>query len=169
MDNPLDPMLKWHNSQGPGADDPAIQRMAAPVAWASTRNEAPIVSDGRGFDWEIVFGRLRNAYIAVATDKEKARLCGPGLPVIAGAQTETGCILCNVESLSKDCANCGKHSRQGQPRGRAARLFNTKKSWRRPFPMLGPPQPGGHSNLQLEQNVGKRMQLWRRLKPGRRL
>jgi hypothetical protein len=50
MDNPLDPMLKWHNSQGPGADDPAIQRMAAPVAWASTRNEAPIVSDGRGFD-----------------------------------------------------------------------------------------------------------------------
>jgi hypothetical protein len=41
-------------------------------------------------------------------DKEKARLCGPGLPVMADAQTETGCILRNVELLSKDCASRGK-------------------------------------------------------------
>jgi hypothetical protein len=27
---------------------------------------------------------------------------------MAGAQTETGCILRNVELLSKDCANRGK-------------------------------------------------------------
>jgi hypothetical protein len=27
------------------------------------------------------------------------------LPVITGAQTETGGILCNVDSLWKDCAN----------------------------------------------------------------
>jgi hypothetical protein len=36
---------------------------------------------------------------------KEARLCGPSLPVITGAQTETGGILCNVDSLSKDCAN----------------------------------------------------------------
>jgi len=32
---------------------------------------------------------------------KEARLCGPSLPVITGAQTETGGILCNVDSLSK--------------------------------------------------------------------
>jgi len=36
---------------------------------------------------------------------KEARLCGPSLPVITGAQTETGGILCNVDSLWKDCAN----------------------------------------------------------------
>ena len=38
-------------------------------------------------------------------DEEKARPCGPGLPFIAGAQTKTGCILCKVELLSKNCAS----------------------------------------------------------------
>jgi hypothetical protein len=36
---------------------------------------------------------------------KEARLCGPSLPVIAGAQTETGGISCKADSLSKDCAN----------------------------------------------------------------
>ena len=42
------------------------------------------------------------------TRKRPGCVCGPGLPVMAGAQTETGCILRNVELLSKDCANRGK-------------------------------------------------------------
>ena len=41
----------------------------------------------------------------MGVDKEKARLCGPGLLVMAGAQTKTGCIRCNVELLSKDYAD----------------------------------------------------------------
>jgi hypothetical protein len=36
---------------------------------------------------------------------KEARLCGPSLSVITGAQTETGGFLCNVDSLSKNCAN----------------------------------------------------------------
>ena len=36
---------------------------------------------------------------------KEARLGGPSLPVITGAQTETGGFLCNVDSLSKACAN----------------------------------------------------------------
>jgi len=36
---------------------------------------------------------------------KEARLCGPSLPVIAGAQTETGGISCKADSLSKDRAN----------------------------------------------------------------
>jgi hypothetical protein len=59
-----------------------------------------------------VYGKVFKLWVSggrpCATDKEKARLCGPGLPVMAGAQAETGCILRNVELLSKDCANRGK-------------------------------------------------------------
>jgi hypothetical protein len=37
--------------------------------------------------------------------KKKPRLWDRGLAVVANAQTETGCIVCNVDLLSKDCAN----------------------------------------------------------------
>jgi len=78
-----------------------------PAAWRSSPQWA---REGRSrnisqhVDREI----YRVLYIAgtgCATDMKSPRLWDRGLPVMAGAQTETGGILCNVDSLSKDCAN----------------------------------------------------------------